>query len=223
MGSKQLNIGDRLRERRKELKLNQSDIGAQIGSDAANVSRMERGLQSINDELLAAWLKALDLTLKQEIHPTTDVAQEPRTVYDAASQPPSSRRHVPIVGTTTGGTGGFWEELGYPPGHGDGYLDVPSNDATAYGLRVKGSSMSPRIYEGEVLLVEPGRQCNPGDDVVVKTTDGQIMVKVLIARRGGEITLGSISNGDRLVFDQGQIASMHFVAGVFRPGVIKDN
>lgn len=215
-----MRLGEILRKRRKELKLTLQDVALEIGTDPANLSRMERGEQGIDETKMNALLRALKL--QHTFSPTLTAAQPEGPRYEVMPVPQPTVAHVPIVGTTTGGTGGFWDELGYPAGHGDGYLDAPSNDPGAYALRVKGSSMSPRIYEGEIILIEPNRQCHPGDEVVVRTVDGQIMVKLLLTRRGGQITLGSVANGDRLVFDEQQIQAMHFVAGVFRAGAVKD-
>lgn len=134
---------------------------------------------------------------------------------------PVALREVPIVGQTNGGTGGFWDELGYPAGHGDSYLDVPSKDKNAYALRVRGSSMAPRIYEGEVVLVEPNHQCIPGDEVVVRLRNTETMVKIFISDRGGDITLASIGTDERIVVPRDELRFMHFVCGVFRPGAVK--
>jgi phage repressor protein C with HTH and peptisase S24 domain len=217
-----MKIGEILRKRREELGLTQSDVAAQIESDAGNISRIENGKQSIREaELftLAKYLK-LDMSFSPA---ASGVAQEGAAYILTPHALSPASQEVPIVGTTTGGTGGFWEELQYPTGHGDGYLDVPSKDPNAYALRVTGSSMSPRIYEGEVLLVEPNRACSPGDDVVVRTADGQVMVKVFMSKRDGRITLASIATDKRVVIDEHDIKAMHFVAGVFRPGAIKQH
>lgn len=216
---KPMKIGEIFKRRRKELGMTQQELALSVGWDAGNISRVERGEQQITEDRIFAIARALNLQLA--LNPAAHRVAENGALYDTATSTSGpAKREVPIVGNTTGGTGGYWEELGYPTGFGDGFLDIPSSDPNAYGLRVRGNSMSPRMYEGEVILVEPGRQCSPGDDVVVRTAEGQVMVKVFISRRNGQITLGSISNDERLVFTADQIQHMHFVAGVFRPGTV---
>lgn len=130
-------------------------------------------------------------------------------------------RAIPIVGQTTGGGGGYWEELGFPVGHGEAVVDMPSKDKNAYALRVKGSSMSPRMYEGEAVVVEPNHPCVPGDEVVVRVHNGETMVKVLLSQRNGETILGSVGTDDRIELQTKDIEFMHFVVGVARRSAIR--
>lgn len=213
-------LGKVFRARRKELKLTLQQVADEVGTDAGNVSRIERGEQWVSEALGYAIARALRLTI--ELHPVQHVANEPGVQYVVERTPMDVvLSSVPIVGTTTGGTGGYWVELGHPPGHGDGHLDAASRDRNAYALRVQGSSMAPRIFEGEYLLVEPNHSCQPGDEVVVRLKDGQIMVKLFLSRRNNQITLGSIASDERLVFDATHVTEMHYVAGVFRQGSVK--
>lgn len=62
---------------------------------------------------------------------------------------------VPVVGTVQAGDEGYWDELQYPVGHGDGFIRYPSRDRNAYALRVKGDSMRPRIKPGEFIIALP--------------------------------------------------------------------
>lgn len=125
---------------------------------------------------------------------------------------------IPVVGTSQGGPDHAWLEMGYPPGFGDEYLNVTSRDHHAYALRVRGNSMAPRIREGDVILVEPTTTPDPGDDVVVKTRDGQVMVKTLVSSRNDEIILDSIAKDyDRIVLPSSKVEFIHAVMGVFPP------
>lgn len=126
---------------------------------------------------------------------------------------------VPVVGTVQAGDDGYWEELQYPTGHGDGFIRYPSRDPNAYALRVKGDSMRPRIKPGEFLLVEPNSAVIPGEEVIVTTVDGRSMVKVLGPRRDGMIELQSINEDHRpITLDEAQVRTMHFVAAIVKAG-----
>lgn len=103
-------------------------------------------------------------------------------------------RRVPVVGEVKGGDDGYLDELQYPVGHGDGYVDYPATDPQAYALRVRGDSMYPRYKAGEFIVVEPSLEAQPGDDVVVSLKDGRKLLKELNWIRDGEVQLLSSNN-----------------------------
>ena len=124
---------------------------------------------------------------------------------------------VPIVGSTQAGPDGHWIELGYPAGHGDGYLEAPANDPHAYALRVQGDSMAPRMQEGEYVLVYPSHEPQPGDEVVVRLKSGETMVKKLEKFQGDEVFLDSVADGHkRIVRRREDIEFIHLVFGILR-------
>ncbi len=133
-------------------------------------------------------------------------------------------RNVPVVGDARGGDNGYYDELTYPPGAGDGYITYPARDKNTYALRVKGDSMKPRIKNGEFIVVEPNHNPIPGDDVVVCLHDGRKMVKELLYIRDGEVTLGSINNGHgNITVALEDIDKMHFVAAIVPRGAFYQN
>lgn len=126
---------------------------------------------------------------------------------------------VPIVGNTQAGPDKTWMDNDYPAGSGDGYLVINASDPNAYGLKVVGSSMSPRMREGEIILVFPNTPVTPGDDAVIRTISGEIMVKTVAYIRGDEVALDSM-NHERIIRKMNEIDFLHFVAGVFSPSAI---
>lgn len=130
---------------------------------------------------------------------------------------------VPVVGTAQLGDNGHWDNLQYPPGHGDGYITYWTKDPNAYALRVTGDSMRPRIKPGEFVIIEPGASVEPGDEVVVKTTDGRSMVKILSARKNGFIELRSINEIHApLSLEESMVESMHLVSGIAKSTLYQD-
>lgn len=124
---------------------------------------------------------------------------------------------VPIVGhaMATPGEDGFFSDMGLPPGGGDGFARWPSRDPSAYALRVKGDSMQPRIRPGELIVVEPNSPVSPGDDVLVKLTDGRRLVKQLLYRRAGNVVLGSINTAHTPVtIPQDEVEALQLVVGI---------
>lgn len=124
-------------------------------------------------------------------------------------------RGIPVVGMAQFGDEGFFEELQYPVGHGDGYVDFPSRDTSAYALRGNGNSMAPRFRHGEYIIVEPGTEVHPGDEVMVRLKDGRVMGKVYAYQRDGMAYFDSINQDHpQISVAADQIEKMHFIAGV---------
>jgi phage repressor protein C with HTH and peptisase S24 domain len=133
-----------------------------------------------------------------------------------ASEPaPVRSMPIPVVGTARGGSDGYYVEIEYPPGFGDGFVSYPAKRSNAYALRVQGDSMRPRIKPGEFVIVEPDLPCNPGDEVIVKTKSGKAMVKVLHSRRGGFIELLSLNDDHKpMTVNVEDIEFVHHVTGI---------
>ncbi|NAO25921.1 helix-turn-helix transcriptional regulator [Pseudomonas syringae pv. dysoxyli] len=130
---------------------------------------------------------------------------------------------VPVVGKAMLGTDGYFDALDYPPGHGDGYIDIVSTDPHAYGLKVVGSSMHPRIKSGEFVLIEPNHPYQAGDEVLVRTKDGRAMVKEFIYCRNGQFRFDSISDGYPPVFlDEDAVEHIHYVAAILKSSKYMD-
>lgn len=102
-------------------------------------------------------------------------------------------RKIPVVGMAQLGDNGHWCEIDYPTGHGDGYIGYPSKDDHAYALRCIGDSMKPRIKNGEFVIIEPNTEAISGDEVLVRSIDGRVMVKTLLYKRDGHVYLQSIN------------------------------
>lgn len=83
----------------------------------------------------------------------------------------------------------------------------------AYHLRALDDAMSPRLLLGEWVLTDPGTAPLPGDDVVVQTTTGELVVRQLVSLDGETVSLTGI-NGDRepVTHWRSGIVFMHFVA-----------
>ena len=104
------------------------------------------------------------------------------------------RSAVPLLGFAQAGAGGFFDDAGYPAGQGWDLVELPAGAAdTSYALKVQGDSMLPLYRNGDVLIVEPGAPTRKGDRVVVKTTAGEVMAKVLDRQTARSIVLVSLN------------------------------
>lgn len=127
----------------------------------------------------------------------------------------TKRSGVPVVGSAQLGDDGHFCELQYPVGHGDGSVDWRTKDANAYAVKCRGESMKPRIRHGEFVVVEPNHPVQPGDEVLVRSEDGRVMVKQLAYIRDGMVHLDSINEKfPRITIEESQVESIHYVAGI---------
>jgi phage repressor protein C with HTH and peptisase S24 domain len=101
---------------------------------------------------------------------------------------------VPMLGMAEAGTGGFFDDGGYPAGRGWDEIAFPAlSDDSVYALRVSGDSMLPLYRDGDVIIVSPAAQVHRGDRVVVRTAEGEVMAKTLIRKTAKELELGSFN------------------------------
>lgn len=107
---------------------------------------------------------------------------------------PRQQPTVPLVGFAQAGAGGFFDDAGFPAGHGHDLVELPARSSeTSYALKVQGDSMLPLYRDGDVLIVEPGASIRRGDRVVVKTAGGEVMAKVLERQTPKVIALISLN------------------------------
>jgi phage repressor protein C with HTH and peptisase S24 domain len=101
---------------------------------------------------------------------------------------------VPLLGLAQAGAGGYFDDSGYPVGEGWELIELPVQPGeVAYALQVQGDSMLQVYRDRDVIIVEPGATVRKGDRVVVRTTTGEVMAKVLQKRNAREIELMSIN------------------------------
>src|ERR1700754_3283293 len=100
----------------------------------------------------------------------------------------------PLLGFAQAGAGGYFDDGGFPAGKGWDEVGLPAvSDEHAYALEISGDSMKPAYRDGDVIVVSPGTQIRRGDRVVVKTSDGEVMVKELKRRTTKTLELSSLN------------------------------
>lgn len=106
----------------------------------------------------------------------------------------SFQRNIPLIGFAQAGAAGFFDDAGYPAGSGWDEIPFPDlGDPFIYSLEITGDSMEPVYRDGDRVIVSPQANIRRGDRVVVKTTDGQVMAKLLCRRSARRIDLGSFN------------------------------
>src|SRR3954451_17539114 len=101
---------------------------------------------------------------------------------------------VPLIGFAEAGAGGYFDDGGYPVGKGWDEIPFPAvADENAYALEIFGESMVPAYRDGAIIIVSPAASIRKCARVVVKTRDGEVMVKELKCRTSKSIELRSIN------------------------------
>ena len=101
---------------------------------------------------------------------------------------------VPLLGFAQAGSGGYFDDGGFPTGKGWDEVALPSvNDEHAYALEIAGDSMKPTYRDGDIIVVSPGTPIRRGDRVVVKTRGGEVVVKELKRRTAKTLELQSLN------------------------------
>jgi len=105
-----------------------------------------------------------------------------------------SQQSVPMLGLAQAGSGGYFDDSGFPAGKGWDEVALPAaGDEHAYALEISGDSMKPAYRDGDVIVVSPGTPIRRGDRVVVKTSGGEVMVKELKRRTTKTLELQSLN------------------------------
>ena len=119
---------------------------------------------------------------------------KPATPGIGAGRRRASFYPVPLLGFAQAGAGGFFDDGGFPSGQGWEEINFPAlSDETAYALRVSGDSMQPLYRNGDVVIVSPAAKIRRGDRIVVRTTGGEVMAKVLKRQTPTELELVSFN------------------------------
>ena len=111
-------------------------------------------------------------------------------ITDAAG----TTKSVPLLGLAQAGSGGYFDDAGFPAGKGWDEIAFPAvSDDHAYALEVSGDSMQPAYRDGDVILVSPAAPVRRGDRVVVRTKKGEVMVKELKRQSAKQVELKSLN------------------------------
>jgi phage repressor protein C with HTH and peptisase S24 domain len=210
-------LAQRIEQRRKELDLSEAEVTRRGQLQKDTLRDLRRGKrQTVTSETLAKLAKALEtttellagsytsnVTVKENrvagrAQPDISIVAE---IEDHLSRTPSNTRQVPLMGTAAGsiihhdfqGTEMMSRPIDWlpcPPA----LLTVPD----IYAVYVTGDSMSPMHAHGDIRFVNPHRPSNPGDTVIVETSNyeddhGQAYIKILERRTGERLILRQLN------------------------------
>lgn len=174
-------IGERLRSAREGKGLDQGTLADKIGIVARTLQRWEKGEQVPDGVSITRIAKATGvvptwlLTGEGEMYPPPP--SRPENIYplQAASRKRSRLVELPMVSAVPAGK----VATIFHPDHVDDYVTVDDvKDPQAFALKVKGNSMSPRIEDGDIVIVSPAEEPRSGDVCVVRVNGEDTLKKV---------------------------------------------
>lgn len=116
-------------------------------------------------------------------------------VAKARGSASSAGRRMPLIGFAQAGSGGHFNDAGFPTGSGWDEINLPgmSDDDSAFALEISGDSMLPLYRDGDVIVVSPAASIRRGDRVVVRTSEGDVFAKLLARKTARTVELASLS------------------------------
>ncbi|PPS61791.1 XRE family transcriptional regulator [Pseudomonas sp. BRM28] len=235
-------LGNRIKHLRKAKGMSQQALALACGWESqSRIGNYEKGTRQPNLQDLEKLAGALGISLpdlvagkdRSEINSLPDAIQGRVRSEDHLAreygrtkdqgQPVSSNvgwakdGSVRVIGNAQLADEGYFEALHLPSDQGDGYLNIHSDDPDAYGLRVTGDSLLPRIKNGEFVLIEPNKDFYSGDEVVVRTLAGKTMIREFIYLRDGMYRLDSVNAGHPPIhIAEKDVTEIHLVGGILK-------
>lgn len=194
-------------EKMKQKNLRQEDIASDLGKTQGTVGHWLTKRRSANFDDVA---KILNIIGADKVILNSDGSLEE---LDSQFIGLPRNGFVEVIGEAVMGSDGCFE---MEQTH-IGYIQIHSPDPDAYCLKVKGTSMEPRIYSGEFVLIEPNTEYSNGDEVFIRTIDGRNMIKIFNYYKDGEYRFSSI-NQEYVPFtlEDSQILQIEYVAGILK-------
>ncbi|TCL06860.1 LexA family transcriptional regulator [Sodalis ligni] len=202
--------------KKKELGLSQESIAHDLGVVQSAVAQILSGKNALNLSRALEFAKILKVGVADF---SPDLAKEMAgfssgNIQDSVEVMGSPKEGViPVKGEAILGMDGSIDMLEFHAG----WLRIYSPDVDAYGVRVKGDSMWPRIQSGEFVVIEPNTKTHPGDEVFVRTHEGHNMIKILNYTRDGLYQFTSINNAHPpITMAVSDVDEVHYVSGILK-------
>jgi phage repressor protein C with HTH and peptisase S24 domain len=166
--------------------LSPSGLAKKAGLDPTTFNKSKR----ITPEGRARWPSTESVS--KSLAATGATIEQFVALISDSSRPPAEA--VPLIGFAEAGSGGYFDDGGFPAGKGWDEIPFPAvEDEHAYALEISGNSMQPAYRDGTIIIVAPSAPIRRGDRVVVKTKNGEVMAKELKRKTAKTLELKSLN------------------------------
>lgn len=212
----EMSIGSRIGMAIKAAKTTQAALADHVGISASAVSQWIADEADPKNEKIAAIADFLHVTPEWLMFGDDKTGDAVPFAPVAVPQFADMRDSLPVFGTAEGG-GGLSGEFDLNGTVVDRVKAPPALTRVlgAYGLYVRGDSMEPRYFEGELLYVHPHKPVAPGCFVVIQlkpeTEDGPIraVVKKLAKRTATKLVVEQYNPPNTYEIDRAQVLAIH--------------
>ena len=170
-------IGTRLRDARIAHGFDQAKLSAKIDVASRTLQRWEKGEQVPDSLYLMRLSKALGVTNHWLLTGETEQTSRSNVIHLPNRMKKVNLVSLPLLSSVPGGV----PRLAFASEYAEKYVTVDDvKDANAFALEVKGNSMSPRIENGDIVIVAPRMEVRTGDVCVVRVQEEDTLKKIKI-------------------------------------------
>jgi phage repressor protein C with HTH and peptisase S24 domain len=109
--------------------------------------------------------------------------------------PDRAMRLIPLLSFAEAANGGALDERGFPASASRNEIALPSaDDEHAFALEISGDALRSAYRDGDILVVAPATPIQRGDRVVVKTSEGELMVGEMKRRTARTLELQALDS-----------------------------
>ncbi len=174
-------IGERIRKGRENKEIDQASLADKVGIATRTLQRWEKGEQVPGGDFLmqiARWTGVRPdwlLTGSGDMYMRTDRAGNIIRFKGDTRFRKVNLVEIPLLSSVPAGK----TAAIFHPEQVERYVTVDNlNDSGAFALVVKGASMSPKIEDGDVVVVSPQREARSGDICVVRVNEEDVLKMV---------------------------------------------
>ncbi len=179
-----MTIGERIKQRRTELGIGQTQLAELIGSSKQNVYKYETGIiANIPGEKVEAIAKALHTT-PAYLMGWTDSPVITAPAYPDNIMPMPKMRRIPLIGTIACGQPILAVQDAYET------VTLPEDVEADFSLRCRGDSMiNARIFDGDIVYIKAQPMVENGEIAAVIIGEEATLKKVYYTPGSDRITL----------------------------------
>lgn len=179
---------DDVKKRRKRLRWTQAELAQRANVNIETIVRIE-GRGNVRLDTLRKVEAALTEAERDLPRPTSTGVLDNAEEFDRDITRGYKKHDVPVVGDAEATANGIiaWNDEGIVKSHVEQFVSraFSDGDPKAYALRVRGDSMVPRYYPGEIVIVQPRITPKDGDFACVQLTSGERLIKRVFRSNSG--------------------------------------
>ncbi len=182
-----------LRVARRMKKLTQQKVADLMNIDRTTYTRYESGEIQVDNVKLLQLSEIFGVSIDFLLGKTSTPASK------------TNQRLIPVLGEVPAGVPIDAVE------HVEEYIDLYPNfvpDGEVFGLKVKGKSMEPEIFSGDIVIVLKQDFCSDGDIAVVKVNSEDVTIKRVKVKGNGIMLVPRNPSFEPMFFNSKQIKTL---------------